>query len=455
MKDAVNLRRHLLHVHQLHLPALPHGKRHFDTDEYIFVKLMGHSTHKNVKHHFACPSCLDHFGENRDYVHHIETNHLPLESTTAQENNLFDQIRDSSASDTNDSSKKRSLSLAVSVLTNKRIVTFSSTDYLNVPNTPKIPDNMVNALGPIVSIQCESVQESTLKNLKRFKYAHQFLLTALDQELEDLPLWLWQQKSPVELSKQEKKLWKIICFSLTSFADTCTETTFGPTSAAYTHTGNDYERTWWVRRVVPVFQTFANQTGLLSFDWCECEVKQKALADIDPDYLKKGRPWFADGLGYDWTGIERLVMEGSSGQFKENIPKTIDDSVKQIHNMINMLKGIAKTHLNSSFQTFLQTKIYGIQSIRTTIALSEVQMNTQGKFIHKQVLKATIPAHHHERNKWLGVINMVAYLLVALETQVDNLAMLNDEQDGKIDVETEDMVQFKLCPVIPNTNNDC
>ncbi|KAI8368131.1 uncharacterized protein BYT42DRAFT_503749, partial [Radiomyces spectabilis] len=272
---------------------------------------------------------------------------------------------------------------------------------------------------------------STLENLKFFKYAHRFLLAALDQELQDLPKWLWQQTPPAELSNQERKLWKIICFSLTSFADNCTETSFGSGSAAIAHVGNDYERTWWVRRVVPVFQTFANQTGLLSFDWCECEVRHHALANMDPECWQKGRPWFADGLGYDWTGMERLVMEGSSGQRKERIPKTIDDSVKQIHNMLNMLKGIANTHLNSSFHTFLQTKVYGIQSIRATVTLSEIQVNHRGKYIHRQVVTATIPTCHQERNKWLGVFNMVAYLLVAMETQVNNLAMLDDEQEGK------------------------
>ena len=53
-------------------------------------------------------------------------------------------------------------------------------------------------------------------------------------------------------------------------------------------------------------------------------------------------------------------MEGSSGQHKEKISKTIDDSVEQIHNMLSMLKGIANTHLDSSLQTFLQTKAYGV-----------------------------------------------------------------------------------------------
>ncbi|KAI9490629.1 hypothetical protein BDB00DRAFT_790146 [Zychaea mexicana] len=323
---------------------------------------------------------------------------------------------------------------------------FSSTV---APNTPKIPEHIVNELKPVVDIQRESLPESPLENLKKFQYAHRFLLSALDQESQALPKWLWQQTPPAELSNQEHKLWKMICFSLTSFVDNCTETTLGTTSAAMTHMGKDYERTWWVRRIVPVFQTFANQTGLLAFDWCECEVRHHALADVDPEYCQTGTPWFADGLGYDWTGMERLVMEGSSGQHKEKLPKTIDDSVKQVHNMLNMLKGIANTHLNSSFQTFSQTRVYGIQTIRATIALSEMQMNDQGKFVHRQALTATIPTRHEERNKWLGVFNMVAYLLIALETQVDNLAILDDEQEGKINVETEETVRVKLCPVNP------
>ncbi|KAL0076421.1 hypothetical protein J3Q64DRAFT_1609132, partial [Phycomyces blakesleeanus] len=202
---------------------------------------------------------------------------------------------------------------------------------------------------------------------------------------------------------------------------------------------NTYKRTWWVRRVVPVFQTFANQTGMLSFDWCECEVRHHALADEDPENCKQ-KTRFANGLGYVWTGMERLVMEGSSEQYKERIPKTIDDSFKQIHSMFNMLKCIANTHLNSSFQTFLQTRVYDIQSARETIALSKVQMNDQVKYIHQQVLTTTIPTRPQERNKWLGVFNVVAYLLTALEAQVDNLVLLDDEQEGKIDVEAEEKV---------------
>jgi hypothetical protein len=152
VKDATNLRRHLLQAHQLRLPAIPCGKRRLDTREHIFIKFAGLSTHENVKHRFTCPSCLDHFGENHDYLHHIETNHLPPESSTAQTNNGSNSVADLLAANNIYSPRKRSLPSTVSVLTNKQIVTFSSTNYLNAPNTPKVPEHMVNALEPVVCI---------------------------------------------------------------------------------------------------------------------------------------------------------------------------------------------------------------------------------------------------------------------------------------------------------------
>lgn len=73
-----------------------------------------------------------------------------------------------------------------------------------------------------------------------------------------------------------------------------------------------------------------------------------------------------------------------------------------------------------------------------------MEMNDRGKFVHKQVLTATIPTRYQEQNKWLGIFNMVAYLLNALETQVDILAILDDEQEGKINMETEEKVRTHL-----------
>lgn len=102
----------------------------------------------------------------------------------------------------------------------------------------------------------------------------------------------------------------------------------------------DCKRTWWTQPVVPIFQTFANQTDCLTFDRCEVETKPYAVAQMDPKLSKTGQARFADILRYGWYGEERLIMEGFFGQYKEEVLETMDTSVKQISNMIAILKGM-------------------------------------------------------------------------------------------------------------------
>ncbi|OAD65602.1 hypothetical protein PHYBLDRAFT_175989 [Phycomyces blakesleeanus NRRL 1555(-)] len=73
-------------------------------------------------------------------------NHLPTESSKAQANNVSKSVANLSPANSMDPTRKRSFPAAVSVLTNKRIATFSSNNYLTAPNTPIIPEHMINAL---------------------------------------------------------------------------------------------------------------------------------------------------------------------------------------------------------------------------------------------------------------------------------------------------------------------
>ncbi|KAL0074889.1 hypothetical protein J3Q64DRAFT_1701343 [Phycomyces blakesleeanus] len=86
---------------------------------------------------------------------------------------------------------------------------------------------------------------------------------------------------------------------------------------------------------------------------------------------------------------------------------TIYDSVKQDHSMIDILKGIANTHTKSSFNTFLQTKVFGVHTIKTTIILSELQMDDEGKFIQGQFRVIDIPTRYKGRNKWFRIFDML------------------------------------------------
>ncbi|GAB5587726.1 hypothetical protein Unana1_02626 [Umbelopsis nana] len=397
---------------------------HFDTDEYVYVQKIGYASHENVKEHFACPSCLSHCADLDDLKRHLQNPHLqqptPTETNTQQEVGHPPQ--------------KRQREATVGIATgSKRMITFSSTAYFYESNMPKFPQQVIDTLRPIVSINTVSAQRSTLDTLKMFQRMHAFLLTALEQELEMLPSWLWARKH-CDLVPQEKQLWSMAKFYLTAFADNCTSTNTAPLT--------DYE----LRRVVPIFQTFGNQTGLLSFDWCEWERKHHAVAEMDHALWEKGRPRFADGLGYDWSGEERLIMKASGGQHHEDVQQTIDDSIKQISSMILMLKGLGNSHLNASFNTVMKTNVFGIQSIKTSIILSEIQVDEHGKFVYKEVRTAEIPTTYAQRNKWLRIFELLAYLLVGLEEQVANLKTLDDEQDGKMDVLPEETIRMMLYP---------
>ncbi|KAG0176906.1 GTP-binding protein of the rab [Apophysomyces sp. BC1034] len=100
--------------------------------------------------------------------------------------------------------------------------------------------------------------------------------------------------------------------------------------------------------------------GLLAFDWCECETKHHALAEMDLALSENGSPRFPDGLGYDWSAEEHVVLEASGGQHRENIQKIVDDSMKQVNSMISMLKGYINARLNANFTTAMKTKVYEI-----------------------------------------------------------------------------------------------
>ncbi|KAG1464994.1 hypothetical protein G6F46_002435 [Rhizopus delemar] len=197
-----------------------------------------------------------------------------------------------------------------------------------------------------------------------------------------------------------------IKFVLTGFADTCC------IAAIDTKPCTDYERTWWVRHVVSIFQTSANQTGTLSFDWCEVGATHQALEGMN-DFFKKGNPWYADGLAYDINYGERVVLEGLSGQNKANVNKIVDDILKQLSSPMAMLKSIANSHLNASF-------IY--HEVRATEVLT--------KFA--------------QRNNWLKFFEIICYLFIGLKEQEVNYKTLKDEEQGATVVLLQYSVHAKL-----------
>lgn len=71
-----------------------------------------------------------------------------------------------------------------------------------------------------------------------------------------MPLFIWSY-STNNAAPHELKLIRAAKFMFTRFVDTCTSA-LPPSSASK----RDYERTFWVRYIVPIFETFSNQNHL-------------------------------------------------------------------------------------------------------------------------------------------------------------------------------------------------
>lgn len=180
-----------------------------------------------------------------------------------------------------------------------------------------------------------------------------------------------------------------------------------------------------IDRVVPIFQSFADQTNLLIFEWCEVHSKAHAESNDDIDGWTCGSARYADGIGIDRHENERLAMEASSREFKENMPHTLDDTLKQIHSSIMILKSDIRSHLDASFVTMRKVEVYGIQSVRNSITLSKTQLDgAQCGYIYQELRTVEIPTDYNKRHKWLKVMDLMAILLNMMEAQDEILKQL-------------------------------
>jgi hypothetical protein len=380
----------------------------------------GNVKHGSIQERFACPSCVNHFETMDDYKKHLETHIIPSDD---------DDI-------THHSKRRRKSFVAIPSRQKNNTVTFSTTTYLNPPNFARFPQNVVDALGSILDIETSTANETNFDSLLSFPAVQSFLSAGLKQSLDDLPRSVWTEQLNAN-TQDEKQLCNAVRFLLTSFANSCS------TTAINTKPCKDYERTFWVEHVVPIFHVFSKQTGLLSFNWCEVETIHHALEDMD-EWFQKGNPRYVDGLGYDKNGIERVVLEGSSGERTVNVDKTVDDSVKQLSSLISMLKGIANSHLNAKFDTLLATKVFGIQSVKTNIILFELKFKDHGRFTYHEVRSAEIPTTYTQRNKWLKIFEILCYLFIALKEQHVNYEALENEEHGAILVVLGDIIRMGL-----------
>ncbi|GAN01524.1 hypothetical protein MAM1_0008d00957 [Mucor ambiguus] len=439
LTDSTRLRNHLSKIHNIHVPSISRGKRRFDALSITYVNKLGYGQNQDINEEYGCPACFSHFPEISSLHSHIQEVHV-------KQNN--EHVSDQSEEDDNTNAT------LVSITTDSgKSIDFSATHNIYEHHLPKLPRYCLKLLEPIVTVALpsnkrlnkkmrdeitkENRKQRELHTLQSFTNVKAFLLAALEQSIGTLPRWIWTQTNEdIANISHEYQLLQTSKFILTTFADNCTQKKQQKTNS---------ERTYWIRHIVHIFQSFANQTGYLQFNWCESQTKQHALAEINLNNWIKPTSRFCDGLGFDWLDKERLSMEGSSGQHEEKIDHTISDTAKQISNTISTLKGFTMANMDASFETLRQVKIFGLQAIERTITLTETSYDEEStKYLYKVIRTARIPIEYEERYDWLRVFELLAYLLVELKEQVHIHETLNKEQTSISIVHQEETVRIKL-----------
>lgn len=125
---------------------------------------------------------------------------------------------------------------------------------------------------------------------------------------------------------------------------------------------------------------------------------------------------YMDGLGLDLLDNKIIVTELSSGEHKENTKCTEDDTLKQIHTYITILREDINNHRNAAFSAIFQINLFGIHCVKKEITFGKIKLNsaTDG-YIYQEIRFAEVPVTCRVRHEWLkveGLLVMLRNLLI-------------------------------------------
>lgn len=144
---------------------------------------------------------------------------------------------------------------------------------------------------------------------------------------------------------------------------------------------------------------------------------------------------YNDALGYfkTYNNMEIIVVEASryysrrhdfpllifllnSGKLEENTVHTIEDCLKLLECGVSSLRKEAVLNKNSSFSTFKKLKVFGVQTVKNQVTLSELYMNnaTSWNFIEKRT--ATIPSSWDDRIILIQYLELIATIFVCINS---------------------------------------
>ncbi|KAG0249719.1 hypothetical protein DFQ27_009840 [Actinomortierella ambigua] len=440
-----NLRRHLVQDHQVTVPSRQPGERMKNTRSVTYLMSTPQVPRPDMIEHVACPSCCFSCEKLIDLKEHVKSNHIHDADQPLEDDDDSEQAK-----------KRAKQRQSVSIVSEKQIYTFSAALDLPPTNCLKMPDNAFVKLQEIMTILYptnknlnleqralvdeELAAQQSLSTLKGFKTAFKFLGEALKQPYTEMPSFLWRLPPASQgLSEEETQFIRVIQFVLTDFSAKCYR---DPAFVAKS------ERTFWVDRVVPIFQQLADQTRLLGFEWCETAAVDLQETSISSSTWRSTSPiQYLDGRGYDCEARSWITLEASSGQHKEKVEHTVNDTIKNAYNAIALVKTMVRRYQHSRFTTMTRFLAFTVQSVRRTLTLTTTHLDPEnpGSFIVQQRRVADVPTTYSQRGDWLKVFEMVAFLLKAMGKQSEVLEELAQECSGELEVAPADYTCSLLC----------
>ncbi|KAI9005466.1 hypothetical protein CLU79DRAFT_713129 [Phycomyces nitens] len=145
--------------------------------------------------------------------------------------------------------------------------------------------------------------------------------------------------------------------------------------------------------------------------------------------------YYADGLicANDFSSLEILLTEVSSGYGGGNSSKVSFDHYKAMLGMLSMLRTIAQKYNKATFDTFKKLKIHFLHGHGDAIQHWSMSMQTLGVFFMTKEQRVVVPVEFKEKD--ISMIPFIQfYLTLAAECEESLIAIKQLKEEHKIAV---------------------
>ncbi|KAI7884728.1 uncharacterized protein EV154DRAFT_427889, partial [Mucor mucedo] len=179
-----------------------------------------------------------------------------------------------------------------------------------------------------------------------------------------------------------------------------------------------HERAHFVENIIPSLLALGKALDFIEFKWRESEfLSSKVLNLKDSDYDLRSIPGkYIDAPGTLTThnNMELIIVEASSGQFKENVAHSIEDTLKILECGIASLRKEAAHYNDASLSTFKSLKVYGVQVIKSQVTLSAISLDDESHWKCIELRSAKLPTGWSDRIGLIQYLELLATLYVCL-----------------------------------------